>query len=48
MSSYESFDQQIDCRGMMCPAPILKTAKAARTMPSDHLLEVLADRKSVG
>lgn len=44
MSSYESFDQQIDCRGMMCPAPILKTAKAARALKGqDAILQILAD-----
>jgi TusA-related sulfurtransferase/peroxiredoxin family protein len=44
MSSYESFDQQIDCRGMQCPAPILKTAKAARALGGrEAILKILAD-----
>lgn len=44
MHSYESFDQQLDCRGMQCPAPILQIAKAARALRGKSaLIEILAD-----
>lgn len=33
---------QLDCRGMQCPEPILKTARAAREM-GGGILEILAD-----
>jgi len=32
----------VDARGLSCPMPIVKTAQAAKEMPSGALLEVLA------
>jgi tRNA 2-thiouridine synthesizing protein A len=32
----------VDARGLSCPMPIVKTAQAAKTLPSGALLEVLA------
>ena len=34
--------QQLDCSGLSCPMPIVKTAKAIRTMASGELIEVIA------
>ena len=33
---------QVDARGLSCPMPIVKTALAAKTVPSGELIEVLA------
>ena len=35
-------DRQIDCTGLFCPMPIVKTAQAMKTMASGETLEVLA------
>jgi tRNA 2-thiouridine synthesizing protein A len=32
----------VDARGLSCPMPIVKTAQAAKEIPSGALLEVLA------
>ena len=32
----------LDCKGLSCPMPIVKTAQAIRTMTAGDLLEVLA------
>ncbi len=32
----------VDAKGLSCPMPIVKTAQAAKEMPSGALLEVLA------
>lgn len=37
------FDQDIDARGLMCPLPVLKTAKTLRAMASGEVVRVLAD-----
>jgi len=34
--------QTIDARGLSCPMPIVKTAQAARTIPSGAAVELLA------
>ena len=34
--------QQVDARGLSCPMPIVKTAKAIKAIPSGGLIEVLA------
>jgi tRNA 2-thiouridine synthesizing protein A len=34
--------QQVDARGLSCPMPIVKTAQAMKTIPSQGLIEVLA------
>jgi tRNA 2-thiouridine synthesizing protein A len=33
---------QLDCRGLACPMPIVKTAQAMKTLHAGHLIEVLA------
>ncbi|MBN1754874.1 sulfurtransferase TusA family protein [bacterium] len=34
-------DQTLDCRGLSCPMPILKMAKAIKDMSSGEVLEIL-------
>jgi selenium metabolism protein YedF len=33
----------IDCKGLVCPEPVLKTKKALEELPNDSVLEVLVD-----
>jgi TusA-related sulfurtransferase len=39
-------DKTLDCKGMVCPMPIVKTSKAAKEMASGQELEVLATDKA--
>ncbi|HEY8868038.1 MAG TPA: sulfurtransferase TusA family protein [Candidatus Limnocylindrales bacterium] len=34
--------QYVDARGLSCPMPIVRTAQAARGLPSGSVIEVLA------
>lgn len=34
-------DQTLDCRGLSCPMPLLKTKKAIGNMKSGQILEIL-------
>lgn len=34
-------DETLDCRGLSCPMPILKTKKAIKNMKSGQILEIL-------
>lgn len=34
-------DETLDCRGLSCPMPILKTKKAVGKMKSGQILEIL-------
>ena len=36
-------DRQIDCTGLFCPMPIVKTREAIREMVTGQLLEMLSD-----
>ena len=36
------FDQELDCSGLSCPMPILKTKKAIDTMESGQVLKMIA------
>ena len=36
-------DSQIDCTGLFCPMPIVKTREAIRQMAVGHVLEMLSD-----
>jgi tRNA 2-thiouridine synthesizing protein A len=36
-------DQQIDCLGLFCPMPIVKTAEAVRGLAVGQVLEMLSD-----
>ena len=40
--SDHKFDQELDCRGMSCPIPILKTKKAVDTLTSGQVLKMTA------
>ena len=41
-------DQELDARGLLCPMPVVKTAKAMRELPAGAVLKLLAtDRGSV-
>ena len=33
----------LDCRGMLCPRPVIELAKALPSIPVDALIEVIAD-----
>ena len=37
-----NFDQELDCSGLSCPMPILKTKKAVDKMESGQVLKMLA------
>ena len=37
-----AYDQELDCRGMLCPLPILKTKKVIDTMSSGQVLKMLS------
>lgn len=34
--------EELDCRGMLCPLPILKTKKALKTMATGDILKVIS------
>jgi len=34
-------DQTLDCKGLSCPMPMMKLAKAAKAMKSGEVLEML-------
>jgi tRNA 2-thiouridine synthesizing protein A len=36
-------DRSLDCLGLFCPMPIIKTREAMRTMAVGQVLEVLSD-----
>jgi TusA-related sulfurtransferase len=36
-------DKQIDCTGLFCPMPIVKTREAIREMATGQVLEMLSD-----
>ncbi|MCH8838433.1 MAG: sulfurtransferase TusA family protein [Candidatus Marinimicrobia bacterium] len=37
-----AFDQELDCQGMLCPLPILKTKKVIDTMQVGQVLKMLS------
>ena len=37
------FEQEIDCRGLLCPMPILKTKKAMDPLQGGQVLKMIAD-----
>ncbi len=37
-----AFDQVLDCKGMNCPLPILKTKKQVDTMDEGQVLKMVA------
>lgn len=40
--SEPTFDQELDCQGMLCPLPILKTKKVIDTMDVGTVLKMLS------
>jgi tRNA 2-thiouridine synthesizing protein A len=36
-------DRKIDCLGLFCPMPILKTREAMKTLPVGQVLEMISD-----
>ena len=41
------FDQSLDCTGLYCPIPIVKTAAKFKEMKAGDVLEVVADDKGI-
>ena len=41
MSGDVKVDQTLDCKGMSCPLPILKTKKAVEALSKDQVLKVV-------
>ena len=42
-SKVVNVDRQIDCTGLFCPMPIVKTREALREMAPGQVLEMLSD-----
>lgn len=40
-------DQSLDCVGLYCPMPIVKTAERIKKMNTGEVLEVIADDKGI-
>ena len=40
-------DQTLDCIGLYCPIPIVKTAARIKAMKTGEVLEVVADDKGI-
>jgi len=40
-------DETLDCLGLMCPMPIVKTALKMKTMAKGMVLEVVSDDKGI-
>jgi tRNA 2-thiouridine synthesizing protein A len=40
-------DKSIDCFGLMCPMPIIKTAQAVKELKIGQVLEVVATDKGI-
>ena len=40
-------DQTLDCVGLYCPMPIVKTAEKFRELKPGEVLEVMADDKAI-
>ena len=40
-------DHHLDCIGLYCPMPIVKTAEKIKQLNKDEILEVLADDKGI-
>ena len=40
-------DQSLDCVGLYCPMPIVKTAEKIKDLKSGEVLEVVADDKGI-
>jgi tRNA 2-thiouridine synthesizing protein A len=40
-------DETLDCVGLYCPMPIVKTAQKIRDLDTDKVLEVISDDKGI-
>ena len=40
-------DKSLDCVGLYCPMPIVKTAQKIKEMNKDQVLEVVADDRGI-
>ena len=40
-------DQTLDCVGLYCPMPIVKTAQKIKELKTGEILEVIADDKGI-
>ena len=40
-------DQTLDCMGLYCPMPIVKTAEKIKKLKTGEILEVVADDKGI-
>jgi TusA-related sulfurtransferase len=40
-------DETLDCVGLYCPVPIVKTAQTIKQMKTGEVLEVIADDKGI-
>ena len=40
-------DQSLDCMGLYCPMPIVKTAERIKQLKKGEVLEVVADDKGI-
>ena len=40
-------DQSLDCMGLYCPMPIVKTAQKLKELKPGEILEVVADDKGI-
>jgi TusA-related sulfurtransferase len=40
-------DESLDCFGLMCPMPIIKTAQAFKKMKVGQVLEIIATDKGI-
>jgi TusA-related sulfurtransferase len=40
-------DQSLDCMGLYCPMPIVKTAEKIKELKTGDVLEVVADDKGI-
>ena len=40
-------DQRLDCVGLYCPMPIIKTAERIKQLKKGEVLEVVADDKGI-
>lgn len=38
----QTADQELDCKGLLCPVPIIKTFKAIKTMEVGQILKIVA------
>lgn len=38
----EAIDKEVDCTGMICPLPVLRTKKALSDMQTGQILKVIA------